>query len=121
MNTKTVIAKYVLYSTFTIPDTVTEYQIHWDNLTYTDAEGNEVELEPTQDCKEDHEVYHRPADTWIEDEEGGEEPPIGFYTECEGKTHEELVQMIWHRMSELEKAEVTKECKDDEEEQGDSE
>lgn len=86
---KTVIAKYVLYSTFTIPDDVSEYEIHWDNLTYTDAEGNDVELEPTTDCKDDHEVYHRPADTWIEDEIGEQEPPIGFYTQCEGKTEDD--------------------------------
>ena len=77
MNTKTVIAKYVLYSTFTIPEDVTDYQIHWDKLTYTDAKGEEVELTPTQDCQDDHEVYHRPTETWVEEErEVNHEPDI---------------------------------------------
>ena len=74
MATKTIVAKYTLYSRFEIPADATEWSIHWDRITYTTAEGVEIEeQEPTMDCKDDHEAYHRPDECFSESEDEDEE------------------------------------------------
>lgn len=114
MATQKITAIYHFTSVFEIPADATNWSIHWDKITYTAADGTEVkDEEPVQDCEDDHEVYHRPTDSWAEDDEDNEiEPPEEFFQYFDDKKKLELVEMLWHRMSHKERREILEEMKD---------
>jgi hypothetical protein len=106
--TKKVFAEYTQTSSFEIPSDVQEYDIRWDTLTYTDKDGNEVEVESDLAGGDTHEMFHRPSDTY-EEFEKPDEPSEAFFKYFDDMKKFELIEMLWNRMKYSEIQEILKE------------
>jgi hypothetical protein len=117
--TQKIYAHYHLTSVFEIPSDATDWSIHWDKISYTRADGTDVEDEgPVQDCQEDHEVYHRPTDEYVEDaKDDSEKVPDEFLKWAEQQSQEDIIEMLWSYMSHKDRRNIIKEVEDEETEE----
>lgn len=113
-----VYANYQGESQFLIPADVKEYSILWDTLTYTDKDGNKVEVTPFYSLEEDVELQKRPNDIW-EEEDLGQSAPACFLEYYDHMSKEQILELLWGRMRVKDRKEIVSFMKKDSEPRAD--